>query len=321
VRTGAVSIRTASTQEFGVGYACAHHGELLQGMFHDDTGRLVRGLVTLPLPDRTTRAVFYPSQRHWGVVGTPELIKVRRAAIYTLRELSTHPAPAKGGQIEITSDIPRGIGMGSSTSDVTAAIRAVADYHSVTLSPADVGRIAVLAECASDPLMIEDRVVLFAQRDGVTLETFGDRLPPMIVVGCDTDLYGGGVDTVAFEPAEYSDREIGMFGVLRAALRRAVATGDTALLGRVSTASALLNQRFLPTAHLSALLELCRRCGGCGVQIAHSGTVVGLIFDPRRPETGRCVRACIGAIEEMGLPSTALIGAVPLSTADEQETA
>jgi uncharacterized protein involved in propanediol utilization len=255
------------------------------------------------------------------VVGTPELIKVRRAAIYTLRELSTHPAPAKGGQIEITSDIPRGIGMGSSTSDVTAAIRAVADYHGVTLSPADVGRIAVLAECASDPIMIEDRVVLFAHRDAITLETFGDRLPPMIVIGCDTDPDGGGVDTVAFEPAEYSDRDIGVFGVLRAALRRAVATGDTALLGRVSTASALLNQRFLRTALLPELIELCRRCGGCGVQIAHSGTVVGLIFDPRQPVTGRHVRACLTAIEDMGLPSTALIGVGPLSTRYEQETA
>src|SRR6266550_5067021 len=210
----------------GVGYAPAHHGELLQGVFDDGTGRLCRALVTLPQPDRGSRAVFYPSQHHWGVVGTPELAKVRRAAVRSLREFSTHPATAKGGHIEISSDVPRGIGMGSSTSDVTATIRAVADYHGVSLSPEEVGRLAVLAECASDSIMIDDRVVLFAHRDGVVLETLGHRLPPIVVVGCDTDPGGSGVDTLALRPAEYDPDEAGAFGVLRAALRRAIGTTD-----------------------------------------------------------------------------------------------
>ena len=292
----------------GNGYACAHHGELLQGMFEDRAGRLRRALVTLPYPDRSSRAVFYPSQNHWGVVGTPELIKVRRAAILALREFTSHPSPAKGGQIEIISDVPRGVGMGSSTSDVTATIRAVADYHGASLSCEEVGRLAVLAECASDSIMIDDRVVLFAHRDGEILETFGHRLPPLIVVGCDTDP-GNHVDTLRFQPADYNDREIGAFQVLRAALRRAVAVDDVDLLGRVATASARLNQRFLPKSQLESLLDVCRRNGGCGIQVAHSGTVAGLIFDPRKPGSTDGARRCLDAIEEMGLPLTALVGA------------
>jgi uncharacterized protein involved in propanediol utilization len=293
--------------EAGVGYAPAHHGELLQGMFADDTGQPRRALVTLPHSERGSRAVFYPSQHHWGVVGTPELTKVRRAAILTLREFSTHPAPAKGGQIEITSDIPRGIGMGSSTSDVTATIRAVADYHGVPLSREEVGRLAVLAECASDSIMIDDRVVLFAHRDGVVLETLGHRLPPMIVVGCDTEP-GSRVDTLGLQPADYNDREIGAFGVLRAALRRAVATDDVELVGRVATASSRINQRFLPKAQLEELLALCLAYHGCGVQVAHSGTVAGLIFDARRPDATAGALRCAATIEEMGLVITAMIG-------------
>ena len=296
--------------EVGTGYAPAHHGELLQGMFADDTGRLRRALVTLPCPGRGSRAIFYPSQAHWGIVGTPELIKVRRAAIIALREFSTHPAPAKGGQIEISSDVPRGIGMGSSTSDVTATIRAVADYHGVSLSREEVGRLAVLAECASDSIMIDDRVVLFAHREGIVLETLGHRLPPMIVVGCDTEP-GARVDTLRLKPADYDDREIGAFQVLRAGLRRAVATDDVALLGRVATASARINQRFLPKPVLEPLLELCLRCGGCGVQVAHSGTVAGLIFDARQPEVNAGVQRCLDGIEELGLVVTTQIGIEP----------
>ncbi|HZB51107.1 MAG TPA: hypothetical protein VE547_18615, partial [Mycobacteriales bacterium] len=221
----------------GVGWAPGHHGELLQGAFDDGTGRVRRALVTLPQPDRGSRAVFHPSQRHWGVVGTPELVKVRRAAILALHQFTAHPAPAKGGQVEIISDVPRGIGMGSSTADVTATIRAVADYHGVMLSREEEGRLAVLVECAADSIMIDDRVVLFAHRDGVVVETFGFRLPLMVVLGCNVDPQAQ-VDTLALQPADYDDREIGSFGVMLSALRRAVATGDVALLGRVSTASA-----------------------------------------------------------------------------------
>ena len=292
--------------DIGVGYAPAHHGELLQGMFDDGSGRLRRALVTLPQPGRGSRAVFRPSGSHWGVVGTPELIKVRRAAVLALGEFAMHPAPVKGGQIEISRDFPPGIGMGSSTSDVTATIRAVADYHGVVLSREDVGRLAVLAEVASDSIMIDDRVVLFAHRDGKVLETLGHRLPPIVVVGCDTEP-GAAVDTLGMQQAEYNDADIGAFQVMRAAMRRAIRTDDVGLLGRVATASARINQRFLPKPPLEPLLELCLRLGGCGIQVAHSGTVAGLIFDARLAGTEAGVQRCTSGIDELGLTITGVI--------------
>ena len=288
----------------GIGYATAHHGELLQGVFDDGTGRLRRALVTMPLPGRGSRVVFYPSQSHWGVVGPPGLTKSRRAAIYALREFAGHPSPAKGGRVEITSNVPRGIGMGSSTSDVTATIKAVADYHGVSLSVEEIGRLAVLAEIASDPVMIDDRVVLFAHRDGLVLETFGHRLPPMVVVGCDT-APGQVVETLGLPPADYSDREAGEFQVLRGALRRAIALEDVALLGKVATASARINQRYLPKPGLEALIELGLRHGAVGLQIAHSGTVAGLIFDPRQPRA--TLDGCVLRIEQLGFEVTDVI--------------
>lgn len=308
-----VAARAVTAQPgVGVGYAQGHHGELLQGVFPDADGRLRRGLVTLPAPDRGSRAIFYPSQRHGGVVGAPGLTKVRRAAILALREFAAHPAPAKGGQVEIISDLPHGIGMGSSTSDVTATIRAVADYHGVRLSREEIGRLAVLAECASDSIMITDRVVLFAHREGVVLETLGHRLPPLLVVGCDTQP-GVQVDTLGLQPAEYDDREVGSFGVLRSALRRAVATADVALLGRVATASARINQRFLPKPALEELFALGLRHGAAGIQVAHSGTVAGLIFDVAARDAAA---ACAAGVEALGF---ALTG--PVATARPRHTA
>jgi uncharacterized protein involved in propanediol utilization len=128
----------------------------------------------------------------------------------------------------------------------------------------------------------------------------------MLIVGCDTDP-GRQVPTLGLEPADYDAREKRAFRVLRAALRRTIATGDVASLGRVATASARINQRFLPKAVLPELLELCRRLGGCGVQVAHSGTVAGLIFDARQPKTDEAVRQCLAEIAKLGLPVTAVI--------------
>ena len=48
------------------------------------------------MPERGSRAVFYPSQHHWGIVGPPELIKVRRAALLTLRRIARPTRPGQG---------------------------------------------------------------------------------------------------------------------------------------------------------------------------------------------------------------------------------
>jgi uncharacterized protein involved in propanediol utilization len=322
-RSSTANTRSAEPRAVGIGFAPAHHGELLQGMFLDDAGVPHRALVTLPQPALGSRAVFRPSYTHGGVLGPPELIKVRRAAILTLAQLPGYRSPAKGGQIEITSTVPRGIGMGSSTSDVTATIRAVADSHGHPLAKEEVARLAVLAECASDSVMIDDQVVLFAQREAAVLEVFGQQLPPMLVLGCDTAPEEK-VDTLRLPPAPYDRTEIARFGVLRAALRRAVAKADVALLGRVATASARINQRYLAKPQLELLVRIGERYGGCGVQVAHSGTVAGLIFDARAEAVAEQLARCAEELARNGVAVTGVVdpsGQVtePLSRASAKE--
>jgi uncharacterized protein involved in propanediol utilization len=239
--------------------------------------------------------------------------KVHNAAVSSMAAFATEHSQAVGGSVSIASAVPRGIGMGSSTADVTATIRAVANFHGVTPSAEEIAKLAVQAELASDPIMIDDRLVLFAHRDGVVLETFGRRFPPMVVVGCDADPYANGIDTVALSPAAYTVDDIDTFRHLRAELRAAVARGDVARLGRVATASALISQRFLAKPTFEFLLDTCRRCGGCGVQVAHSGTVAGIIFDPSRDGAAGRIERCLDRISNAGLPLTRIINTGTLS--------
>ncbi|RKT54380.1 GHMP kinase [Saccharothrix australiensis] len=280
---GAPGPPVAPVRRTGHGRAPAHHGEILQGVFEDAGGRLRHGLVTLPMPGHGSRASFTPHDAPGVTVEPAGLAKSTAAAELALRHVFPADDRPRGGVLRVAHDVTPAVGLGSSTSDVVATIRAVADCAGVRLPEAAVARLAVAAERASDPIMVEDRVVLFAQRDGVVVETLGPRLPPLVVVGVDTDGSGLGIDTLSRPPARYEAGEVAAFRVLRAALRQAVLSGDAALLGRVATASSRVNQRFGGAAGFAELVEVCRAVGGVGVQVAHSGTVAGVLFDGTAP--------------------------------------
>ncbi|MFI6875233.1 GHMP kinase [Streptomyces sp. NPDC050400] len=287
----------------GTGYAPCHHGEILQGVFRDDHGGHCPGLVTLPMNEPGTHARFVP--RHGTLTVTPaDRTKALRAAALTIEECAAlRRQDVCGGELRLTGNIPVGLGMGSSTSDVLAAVRAVADAFALRLAPGTVTRIALRAELACDPLMLDDRPRLFAQRHGRVLEVLGEALPPVVVVGC--ALAGGApVDTLALPAPSCTDDDIDTYESLRTHMRRAVRDRDPRLLGHVATASARLGQLRLRQAGFDTLTALADRAGAVGVQIAHSGSVAGVLFDPAAPGARRRIRRCAQDLEREGLPVT-----------------
>jgi uncharacterized protein involved in propanediol utilization len=229
-------------------------------------------LITLPCPNLASRAVFRLTSGGpvRADIASPKAV---RSAELTLLHLGMDN---RGGRLELASDIPRGRGMGSSTADVVATVRAVANAAGRVLPPAEIASIAVAAEIASDSLMY-DRPTLFAQREGIVLESYPCALPPFTLVGGDLCDGTSGVETLSLPQPQHSSWELAGFRVLRGAARRALTTGDTRLLGRVATASARINQRHRPLSRLDEILARYGAWGSLGVQVAHSGTVVGLI--------------------------------------------
>ncbi|GGP66200.1 GHMP family kinase ATP-binding protein [Saccharothrix coeruleofusca] len=293
----------------GRGRAACHHGELLQGCFPDGRGGRRNGLVTLPVAEPATHAEFRrdralsPSDIR---VDPPDRTNTARAAALAVAECARRTGQRPdGGRVLLRGGVPVGVGMGSSTSDLIAAVRAVADSYGTTLPARVVAAIAVRVETASDPLMLDDRPLLFAQREGTVIEVLGDRLPPLVVVSC---LTGGGapVDTAALPSDDYDDEEVEVFAGLRADIRRAIRRGDPELLGRVCTRSARLNQRRLPKPELPLLIEVAERAGAVGVQVAHSGNVAGVLFAAGRTGAGRRANACADLLGRAGIPITSV---------------
>lgn len=270
------------TSPLGHGRSIAHHGEILQGAFVDAEGDLHRGLVTLPCFSLRAEA-FFRSGAGTGLLVRPSWkVKALEAMRRTLAYLGEGDRSA---ELVVYAPIPACWGLGSSTSDVIATIRSVANAFGQTLPPKVVAAISVRSEIASDAVMFEDRAVLFAQREGFVIEDLGDTLPPLDVLGVNADP-DGGVDTLLIPPIKYSDAELENLERLRCALRRAVAEQDAGLAAEVASTSARINQSHLPKPSFDWFERLVEAAGGLGLQVAHSGSVLGLLFDPTRSDHG-----------------------------------
>jgi uncharacterized protein involved in propanediol utilization len=277
----------------------AHHGEILQGAVEGEDGSLCHGLVTLRCRILSSEATFEPGGG--AVAGTPGWkVKALRAAELTLER---YGLKGRGGRLDIRSNIRPCWGLGSSTSDVTAAIRAVGDAYCLDIPAETVAALAVEAEVASDSTMFGDRAMLFAFRGGYVIEDFGGRLPPLDVLGFNTDLTGSGVDTLSHPLARYTREEVAALRPLVEQLRHAVRAQDARLVGEVASASARINQSHLPKRNYDYLERLVERVGALGLQVAHSGTIAGLLFDPRSPAVGAQVEEARALLSEVGIVS------------------
>lgn len=266
----------------------AHHGEVVQGVFYSADGAPEHGLVTLPCSLFRTRARFRPMRAGPLTVEPGDRTRAGTAARLTLDALGR---TGWGGCIRIESNVPLQWGCGSSTTDVLTVIRAVADAFDVVLEPAWIARLAVASETASDSLMYgPERAVLFAQRRGTMLADLGGPLPQVRVLGFNTE-NDRGVETLALPPIPYSSWEVEAYRGILGLLRRAVEQQDPALLGRVATASTRINQRHRPKRFMPELLGMYRELGALGIQVAHSGTVAGLLFAPGADAPGRIAEA------------------------------
>jgi uncharacterized protein involved in propanediol utilization len=262
----------------GRGWAGSHHGEILQGLYRHasaDGASPVPCLVTLPVLHSGSVARFTPERGRPITVRPERKLKAARAARLTLDVLGAH---ATGGALALECAVPEGLGLGSSTSDVVATIRAVCAGYRAQLDPAALAKLAVAAELACDPIMFEG-VTLFAQREGRVLEHWGRWAPRYRLLSVDTDPGRGGVDTLSV-PLPHGHALAAEYGTLIERARAAFRRRDLAAIAQVATRSAELNQRVLPTRGFEALRSMATTASCLGLQISHSGTVAGLLFHP-----------------------------------------
>jgi len=270
-------IKCCNDQEvrYGTGSAPCHHGEILQGVFEEENGVNTQALVTLPM-DRIGSSVMFsvdPGARETGVIPRHKK-KALSAAVSTLKFLG---ASNIHGNLHIDTFVNEGSGLGSSTSDVVATCYAVANALGQYITPELVARISVMAERASDSTMHVGNTVLFAQQEGRIIETLGPEIPKLSILSFSL---GPPIATCTNRVPEYTREDLQMFKRLLGMLRRGLECSDVKIIARVGLLSAKINQRFIEKPFFDEVVSIVETNYLAGLQIAHSGNRVGLIFCP-----------------------------------------
>lgn len=241
-------------------------GELVQGF----TAGGVPFHVTCPISKTATVTVTARPAPEFAITQIdPGLSKLAQSLRRTAAVLDLEPLEIR---VEHWSDLDIGKGMGSSTADIVAAARALAAIAGRDLSPAELAHIATSIE-SSDGSMYPG-LVAFNQKTGDMLERFAWW--PQFVILMITPPQVFNTESADFTGKHESGSR---FDEILARLRTAAAQRDTSAFAEAATWSASINQRYVPNPYHALLEERVADFGAAGINVGHTGTVLGLLFD------------------------------------------
>ena len=242
-------------------------GELAQGMLGD-----AYFLVTCPV-DFFARVRVELYRELSGVAAPPDCPKTAAAVASTLELLGRADL---GARVTVGNPIPRSKGFGSSSADLAAAIAATGLALGVELTPLQIGQLALQVE-PTDGVMFPG-ITLFDHRAGTLVEELGPPLP-LEIVALD---FGGVVDTLDFNQVDRRAQWQAVQAETDAALalvREGLRQRDVRRLGRGASLSAAAGQQVLFKPRLPDVIEFADSVGAVGVNVAHSGAVIGVLLD------------------------------------------
>jgi L-threonine kinase len=272
--------RSSSTKPLeGRGTAPGTCGEFAQGPLPDGT----QYHVTCPINKSATVAVEIRKADEFSVLG----LQLRRDEEHPQNSQEKLELALKGacnyfelGPVAIRarewSDLHVGKGMGSSTADVLAGIRAVANAVGEHLTPELEGKLATSVE-SSDGTMYPG-IAVVDQKTGIHLRDWAWYPEFVIVMLVPED----SVDTEAISFAGKEQLAPEYEGLL-AGFDRAVESRSISDFAALSTRAFELNAPYLVNPHAHALVSRLPELGALGLNVGHTGTVCGVLY-PNTPD-------------------------------------
>ncbi len=179
--------------------------------------------------------------------------------------------------VKIISEVPVSKGMGSSTADIGAAIGAALNFIGEEMTCDEIAEIAASIE-PTDSVFMEENVI-FNPVKGKVKEKLGyvDNMKALLL---EPNKYLNTVDlrkNRMYREAKMKNREIieNAFKMLK----KGFTENDRNMIGRACTASSLANENICKKEYLKEIIDVSDKFGGFGVNVAHSGTIVGILLD------------------------------------------
>ena len=180
-----------------------------------------------------------------------------------------------GHALEIYSDIPRGKGMASSSADISAAFEAICRSYDVSLTAETFAH--TVSEIEPSDLVHFPGISHINHLTGQLFESMpAPEEMNILVVDC-----GGQIDTVMFDRIKarslYHSHQPDLCAMLKL-LKAGLYSGDLAAVAKAATLSAKFNQQIHFKPQFEELLAISLAAGALGVNCAHSGTVLGVMY-------------------------------------------
>lgn len=239
-------------------------GELIQGLIAGS-----EKLISLPINLYSTVTLFEGKSDRTSFKKSYQVLeRVFEFYGYDSRE-------CKNLTLSINSGIPLGKGMASSTADIAATILAGARYLGKAISTEDIARLSTKVE-PTDSVFFTN-FTLFNHINASYHRSY-DFMPEFKVLMLEGNEI---INTIEFrkinrenillENKEDLDKALSLF-------ETGVNKKDLRMIGEAATISAFANQKILYKEHLEEIYDLSMKHNALGINVAHSGSVVGILY-------------------------------------------
>ena len=183
----------------------------------------------------------------------------------------------KNISLNINSKLPVGKGMASSTADIGATIKATLSLIDKDLSSEEISKLAAEIE-PTDSIFI-DKNSIFNPLNGTVIKYLGNLTNAKVVILEPNKV----LDTMKIRlRQDYNKLKVENKEVIKksfALLEEGLKKNHLSLVGEACTLSSLANENIEKKEYLNEIIKISKKYGAYGVNIAHSGTVVGILID------------------------------------------
>ena len=184
---------------------------------------------------------------------------------------------SKNISLDIHSEIPISKGMASSTADIGATIVATLNLINKKISSEEISKLASTIE-PTDSIYIEENSI-FNPLNGEVIKYLGIvKNSRVIVLEPNKTLSTTKIRNIP----NYKEIKIKNKEIVKEAfyfLEEGIRLNDLNSIGRACTLSSLANENIHKKDGLDEIIQISQNYGAYGVNVAHSGTVVGIIID------------------------------------------
>lgn len=203
--------------------------------------------------------------------------KSRKAIEKVFERFNIPIKESKNLSLDIYSEIPVGKGMASSSADIGATIKATASLLGKSLTGEEISKLAAQIE-PTDSIFIEQNNI-FNPLNGQVIKYLGNIqngrvviLEPHKILSTMKIRSNPNYKNIKKQNSEVIKEA---FSILEDGIR----TNNLSLVGRACTLSSLANENIDKKPGIKEIIEISQNYGAYGVNIAHSGTVVGILID------------------------------------------